>query len=140
MRTRPTLVAISAAQLAAGAAGQRVALRDERYFAIALIGWRGQTERMHRDRWLLGTGLSAPVVMLTAQGVATIRLAAGPSQSATRMLGLLGAVMACGYLVELEFRRALSPGGWDPAATPIAAAGFALALAMAGLAARTSEV
>jgi len=41
--------------------------------------------------------------------------------------------MSGGYLVEREFRSALSPGGWNLAGTPIAAAGFALALAMAVL-------
>ena len=39
----------------------------------------------------------------------------------------------CGYLIEREFRTALSPSGWDPVVTPVAAAGFTLALVMAGL-------
>lgn len=116
----------------AGVAGQLVALREGRSFDIALVGWRGQPERVARDSWLLGTGLSAPVVMLAVQAAATVRLGAGPSLTATRTLGLLGAAMACGYLVEQEFRSAaLSPAGWIPTRTPIAAAGFAFAVAMA---------
>ena len=98
MSSRRALVAVSTAQLAAGAAGQLLALRDGRAFAIALLGWRGRPERVARDSWLLGTGLSAPVVMLTTQAVATARLAAGPSNEATRILGALGLAMSAGYL------------------------------------------
>ena len=133
MHTRAVLVAVSTAQLAAGVAGQIVALRDRRPFDIALIGWRGRPERVARDSWLLGTGLSAPISMLTVQAVVTTRLATGPSDGAARALGALGAMNVCGYLIEREFRTALSPGGWDPVVTPVAAAGFALALVMAGL-------
>jgi hypothetical protein len=39
--------------------------------------------------------------------------------------------MVCGYLIEEEFRSALSPAGWSPVTTPIAAAGSAFAVAMA---------
>jgi len=131
MRQRRVLVAISAAQLSAGIAGQLIALRDGRSFDIALVGWRGQPDQVLRDSWLIGTGLSAPVVMLTAQAIATLRLAAGPNQRARRTLGALGAVMTCGYLVEREFRSSLSPASWDPLATPIAAVAFPLAVAMA---------
>jgi hypothetical protein len=130
MRTRRVLAVVSAAQLAAGVAGQRVALRDGRSFDIAVLGWRGRPERVARDSWFLGTGLSAPVVMLATQAIATARLAVGPSQAAMRTLGVLGAVMTCGYLVEREFRVAASPGGWNPVVTPIAAAGSSLALVM----------
>jgi len=66
MHQRRVLVAISAAHLSAGVAGQLVALRDGRAFDIALVGWRGQPERVFRDSWLIGTGWSAPVVMLTS--------------------------------------------------------------------------
>jgi hypothetical protein len=137
MGSRGVLVAVSAAQLAAGVAGQLVALRERRSFDIALLGWRGQPERVARDSWLLGTGLSAPVVMLSIQAAATLRLGAGPSRTATRILGWLGATMACGYLIEREFRGAVSPAGWNPTATPVAAAGFTLALAMAASGLRT---
>ena len=84
-----------------------------------------------RDSLFLGTGLSAPVTMLVTQAVATLRLATGPSPAAARTLGVLGAAMACGYLVESEFREAFSPAALDRVVTPVAAVGFALSIAMA---------
>lgn len=131
MSERRLLVVISAAQLAAGVAGQLIAVRDRRSFDIAVLNWRGKPENVVKDSWLLGTGLSAPVSMLVTQAVATIRLATAPSPFATRTLGVMGAAMTCGYLIEREFRSAFSPAGMDPAVTPVAAAGFALSLAMA---------
>jgi hypothetical protein len=131
MRTRPALVAISATQVVAGVAGHVIAVREHRSFNVALIGWRGRTDRVARDSWLLGTGLSAPVVMLTAQVVFTTQLALSSSPRATRILGVLGAAMSGGYLIEQEFRDALSPGGWDRHITPVAAAGFVLSVSMA---------
>jgi hypothetical protein len=141
MGSRRVLVAVSGVQLAAGVAGQFVALRDRRSFDIALLGWRGQPERVARDSWWIGTALSAPVVMLGIQAAAAVRLGAGPSRTATRILGSLGATMACASLLEREVRGALSPAGWNPTTTPIAAAGFTLALAMAasGLRERASS-
>lgn len=139
MRTRRALAAISAAQLTAGLAGMTVAVRQGRSFDIALLRWRGRPERIRRDRWLLGTGLSAPIAMLATQAVASARLAAVPSRRAARTLGLLGAGMTCGYLVEREFRAAFTAGGVDPVITPIAAAGFGLALPMAVLGLRSAE-
>lgn len=124
---------MSGAQLAAGVMGQLVALRERRAFDIALLGWRGQPERVGRDSWLIGTALSAPVVMLAIQTVATVRLGGGPSRVARRALGSLGATMACASLLESEVRTALSPAGWNPTTTPIVAAGFSLAVAMAVL-------
>jgi len=102
MGSRRLLVAVSGAQLAAGGAGQLVALRDRRSFDIALLGWRGQPERVARDSWLIGTALSPPVVMLSIQAAATVRLGAGPSRTATRILRSLGATMACASLLERE--------------------------------------
>jgi hypothetical protein len=131
MSERRALVLVSAAQLAAGVAGQLIAVRDRRSFDIALLRWRGRPQNVLKDSLLLGTGLSAPVTMLVTQAVATIRLATAPSPVAARTLGVLGAAMACGYLVEREFRSAFSPAGLDPTVTPVAAAGFALSVAMA---------
>ena len=51
----------------------------------------------------------------------------GPSRTATRILGSLGATMACASLLEQEVRGA----GWNLRTTPIAAACFTLALATA---------
>lgn len=131
MVSRRVLVAVSSAQLAAGIVGQLVALRDRRAFDIALLGWRGRPERVARDSWLVGTALSAPVVMLSIQAASTVRLAAGPSAAATRVLGSMGATMTCASLLESEVRRALSPAGWNPRTTPVVATGVALAVAMA---------
>ena len=71
--------------------------------------------------------------MLSVQAAATVRLGAGPSRTATHILGSLGATMACASLLEREIRGALSPAGWNRTTTPIAAACSTLALAMAAL-------
>ena len=139
MRSRRVLVAVSGAHLAAMVAGQLVALRDRRSFDIALLNWRGRPERVARDSWLVGTALSGPVVMHSIQAAATVRLGAGPSRTATRILGSLGATMACASLLEREIRGALTPTGWNRTTTPIAAAGLALALAMAALGLREHD-
>lgn len=131
--SRQNLVAISAAQLVAGIAGQLLARRRGLAFDIAVIGWKGRPDRVAGDSWLLGTGLSAPVTMLAAQAAATAHFAATGSQNSARALGLLGAAMVGGYLVEQEFRTAMTPATWDGAVTPVAAAGFALAVAMGRL-------
>lgn len=137
MNRRVVLVVASSAQLVAGLAGQRVAVRQGRIFDIAFIGWRGQPERVAHDSWLIGTALSAPVTMLALQAVATARLLGSPSRAAARTLGVLGAAMSCGYLVEKEFRTAMTPTGLDPVTTPIAATGFGLAVVMAVTGLRT---
>jgi len=108
-------------------------------FDICLVGWQGAPERIRTDSWLLGTGVSAPVTMLATQAVATARLARGQSPSAARVLGILGATMVGGYLVERETRIALSPHGWSPAVTPAAAFGLGLAIPMAGIGLRRHQ-
>ena len=132
-RQRRLLVVVSSAQLAAGFAGQVVALRRQLPFNVAVIGWRGRPDRVAKDSWLFGTGVSAPVVMLALQAAATVRLARAPSGVAARTLGILGALMVGGYLVEAETRKALGRRGRDPVVTPVAAAGLALAAPMAYL-------
>ena len=138
MRTRSLLVVASTGQLAAGVAGQRVALRDGRPFDIALLRWRGDPRRVARDSWLFGTGLSAPVVMLAAQAALTTCLAARPSRNATLSLGALGAAMSAGYLVEslgVRCRREAgtspsrpSPGRDSPSRWPWPCSAFAMSL------------
>jgi hypothetical protein len=132
MSGRHVLVAVSAAQLAAGVVGQLVALRTRRPFDTAL-GLKGQPERVGRDSWINGTALSAPVYMLATQAVLTTRLAAGPSRPTTRALGVFGAAMLGGYLIEREVRPALTPGGFDAVVTPVAGSGITLAVGMAVL-------
>jgi hypothetical protein len=71
--------------------------------------------------------------MLITQAAATVVFAAKGSEPAARALGVLGAAMVGGYLVEQEFRTALSPEGWDRTLTPVAVAGFTFAGPMAHL-------
>lgn len=129
---------MSAAQLACGIAGQAVALRRHRAYDVWVLGLRGRPDQVGRDSWLMGTALSAPVVMLAIQGLATARLAAGPSRAAARTLGLLGATMVGGYLVEKIGRARLTAQGADSLETPVVAAGLGLAAAMATLGAPPS--
>ena len=138
MGQRRALVLISAAQLAAGLAGQVIAVRDRRPFDTPLLGQRGRPEDVVRDSVFNGTALSAPIAMMLTQAFATVRLAKGPSAVAARTLGVLGATMTCGYLIEREFPKAFSPAGLDPVVTPVAASGFALAVAMAKSGLRSS--
>ena len=139
MHRRRTLAALGALQLAAGVAGHVVAVRDRRAFDIALLRWRGRPERVARDALVYGTGLSAPVSMLGMQLVSVARLAFRPSSRAERTLGLLGATMVVGYLVERDFRQAMRPSGFDPVVTPIVATAFGLAVPMAILGLRSTS-
>jgi len=136
---RRVLVAVSAVQLAAGISGQFIALREQRAFDADVLGWRGVPDHVARDSWLLGTGLSAPVVMLAAQAAATTRLAIAPSRLAHRTLGLLGLAMIGGHLIEREVRNAMTPSGVHRVVTPIVAAGFGCAVAMAVLGLRRPD-
>ncbi len=137
MGRRRNLVAISSAQLLAGSAGQVLALRRGLAFDIALIDWKGRPDRIARDSWLLGTGFSAPVVMLAAQAAVTSWLAFRDSQGAARTLGVLGAAMTGGYLIERRFRTAMTPTGWDRTLTPVAVAGLGLCVPMAAVGLRS---
>src|SRR4051794_26504100 len=130
MDSRLALVGVSSFQLAAGIAGHLLALRDRRPFDVPVVGMRGSPEHVGRDSWLNGTGISAPVYMMTCQAVATARLASRPSIVATRVLAGVGVLMAAGYLAERGFLPLLTPSGWSPSVTPVVAAGCGSALAM----------
>lgn len=130
------LAAVSAAQLAAGLGGMTLAIRRRRAFDIPF--WRGQESAVARDSLLMGTALSAPVVMLSAQACATAALVRGPNLAAERMLGGLGAAMVAGYLAERLVRRRLLPSGWDAAETPVVTTGMSLAAVMAMLGLRSA--
>ncbi len=132
MASRPALLAVSAAQLAAGLAGQVLALRRRRHFDVTVL--RGSPDTVARDSLWAGTALSAPVWMLAAQGWAVARLAAGPDERARQVLRLLGGAMVPGYLVERLDRRRLTRVGADPVETPTVVVGVGLAAAMAVLA------
>lgn len=138
MKGRRPLVAVSAAQLAAGLAGLAVALRRRRNYDVWLPvgGLRGSPEHVLRDSVLMGTAYSAPVPMLLAQGWALGRLTAGSDPRAVRVLTTLGAFMVPGFLSERHGRAHLRH--WDPVETPVVVAGTGLAAAMAVLGVRGS--
>jgi hypothetical protein len=129
--TRRLLVRISAAQLVAGFAGLAVGIARRRNYDLGFL--RGRPEHVLRDSLLMGTAYSAPAPMLAAQFWATQQLARGPDDGARRILGLLGALMVPGYLMERHGRAHLHPRGFDPVETPVVVAGVGLAAAMAVL-------
>jgi hypothetical protein len=131
VRSRRTLVGISAVQLAVGVLGQVVAHRRRLNYDVLFPPMRGRPEHVGRDSVLFGTALSAPVTMLATQAACTARLSRSEDPRAARTLGALGAAMSAGYLVERTGRAALTPRGADPVVTPIVIAGTGLAAAMA---------
>ena len=131
MTDRTPLVAVSAAQLAAGVVGLAVAVRRRRHFDIPFL--RGDPDHVARDALWGGTAYSAPMFMLATQAWATARLARCPDDKARRVLTWLGIVMVPGYLLERSARQRLRPGGFDPVETPLAAVGLTGAAAMAAL-------
>jgi len=132
MAHRSGLVVVSAVQLAAGLAGQVVALRRRRHYDIPCM--TGSPQNVGRDSWWFGTAFSAPSYMLAAQAWAIARLLRGPDERARKALRLLGTSMIGGYLSERQCRRRLTPDGLDPVETPIVAAGLGGTVAMAVLA------
>ena len=135
MTPRRLLVAISAAQLAAAVTGLVVALRRGRSWDIrqSWAPWallHGSPEHLRRDLLWSGTAYSAPAWVLAAQLWAIRNLATGPDDGARRMLGMLGVLMAPGYLAERYVRAHLRPGGFDPVETPVVAAEIGLSAAM----------
>src|SRR4051812_39576449 len=137
MTPRRLLVALSTAQLAAGIAGSIVAGRRRRPYDLPFL--HGPSGHVGRDSLWMGTAYSAPVPMLLAQAWATANLHRGPDDGARRMLGMLGALMVPGYLLERSGRQHLSPRGVDPVETPVVVAGTALAAAMAVFGHRASS-
>ena len=127
MARRPPLAVVSLAQLGTGMAGMAVAIRRRHAYEFLLL--RGREDRVARDSLLLGTALSAPVAFLATQALAIRLLAVRRDPEAVRILRLLGATYVAGYLGERLVRERLRH--WDPVESPIAAAGIALAAAMA---------
>ena len=128
MEENRMLAAVSVAQLASGLGGMALAIRRRHAFDVPF--WRGQPSAVGRDCVLMGTALSAPVVMVAAQTWAIAALLRRPDASAERALGGLGAAMTAGYLGERLVRQRLIPAGWDKAETPVVVAGISLAAAM----------
>ncbi len=131
--SRRLLVACSAAQVLAGVAGQVLAVRRGLAFDVAFTPWSGRRDRVGRDAWFIGTGVSAPAAWLTLEAVATAQLARADDRRLRRVLGAAGAATAVGYLVERETRTALRPRGSDPLVTPVVLAGLAASAAAAWL-------
>ena len=135
MTPRRLLVGLSAAQLAAAVTGLGVALRRGRSWDIRQpwLNWpvlHGAPEHIGRDWLWSGTAYSAPAWVLAGELCAIRNLAAGPDDRARRMLGMLGVLMAPGYLAERYVRAHLRPGSWDPVETPVVAALIGLSAAM----------
>ena len=127
---------VSAAQLGSGLAGMVLAIRRRRAFDIPF--WKGQSSAVGRDSVLVGTALSAPVVMLAAQAWAITAVLRRPDAVPPRRA--LGATMTAGYLAERLVRQRLTPAGWDETETPVVTAGLSLAVAMALMGMRSAEL
>ena len=125
------LATVSGAQLATGLVGMAVALKERHAYDIPLL--HGRPENIGRDALVMGTALSAPGIMLAAQGLALRRVLRGASRPARLVLGGLGATMVAGYLSERHVRRRLHPSSWDVVESPLVVTGIALATAMAVL-------
>jgi hypothetical protein len=123
------LTAVSTAQLTVGVAGMAVAVKRHHAYDAPLL--HGQPDRVALDTLLMGTALSAPGVMLAAQGWAVARLLRGSPNPARVVLGGLGAIMIAGYFAERLVRRRLRPSNWDAVESPLAATGITLAATMA---------
>jgi hypothetical protein len=125
------LAVVSAAQLLTGVAGLAIAAR--RTLPADPVGVHLNVPRDHivRNSVVLGTGQSAPILMMAPQLWATLRVARRGDSVAARTLGYLGTAMVGGYLVERG--SPLWPGHRDGLATSVYLAGLAGSLAMAGL-------
>jgi hypothetical protein len=134
MAHRWTLVAVAATQLAAQVAGHVVALRRRRTFDVPFMA--GSPEHMVRDWLWFGTAYSTPPYLLGPQVWAIARLLRGPDVRARRVLRWLGTGLMLGDPSERWNRIRVRPGGLDPLETPIVAAGWGCATAMAVLARR----
>jgi hypothetical protein len=135
MTPRRLLVGVSAAQLATAVTGLAVALRRGRSWDIRQpwLPWallHGAPGHIRRDWLWSGTAYSAPAWVLAGQLWAIRNLATGPDDGARRMLGMLGVLMAPGYLAERYVRAHLRPGGWDPVETPVVVTLIGLSAAM----------
>ena len=136
MSPRALLVTASTAQLAAGLAGLVVAVRRRRPYDLPFAS--GRPEHVVRDSLWMGTAYSAPLPMLAGQAWAAATLRRRADDGARRVLGMLGALMVPGYLLERSGRRHLTVAGADPVETPVVVAGVGLAAVMAVLGHRST--
>lgn len=138
MDRRHLLATVSAAQLAAGLVGVGLAVHRRLPSDPMGVHLNLPAEHLARDQVVMGTARSAPGLMLLTQAVATVTLARRPSFRATRTLGVLGAIMTFGYLVERG--SPLSPGHVELIGTPVFAGGLVGASVMAWLGLRSATV
>lgn len=131
------LATASAAQLGTGLAGMALALKRRHPYDLPWM--KGSRRHVARDSIVMGTALSPPVAMLALQAGATAAVARRRSPAAARVLAGLGATMVVGYLAERLTRDGLRTGAWHTAELRLAAAGTALAAAMAPLAVRAAR-
>ncbi len=122
------LASLSTAQLSLNVAGLVLALRRRHAFDVPFM--HGNPAHIGSQSIVFGTALSAPATLLIAQTLASIRLAQGPNQAATRLLQALGATYVGGYLAERRVRRCLTRSGWDRVESPLLAAALSLSIAM----------
>jgi hypothetical protein len=134
MAHRGTLVAVASTQLAAQLAGHVVALRRRRHFDVPFMA--GDPEHLVRDWLWFGTAYSAPPYLVGPQLWAVARLLRGPDDRARWVVRCLGTGLTLGYLSERLVRTRVTPPGFDRLETPIVAAGWGCALAMAVIARR----
>jgi hypothetical protein len=137
MTPRCTLAFVSGLHVVTAVAALDYAV--ERGLAMDAVGIRRSADDMPLDAYLLGTGVTPPIVFMGVQAVAATVVLCRPSPVAARTLGVLGAVMIVGYAIERETRRALHPQNWDSRVTPLTGAGAALAVSMAVLGLRTAS-
>jgi hypothetical protein len=137
VNTDRRLAAVSTVQLLSGLAGLRTAIQRRLPSNPLFVNIQFPTSHIARDSFFLGTARSAPDVMLLTQAAATASLVMSPGPRARRTLGVLGAIMIFGYLVERE--SPLWPGRGGRLDTPLYAVGLAGAIAMARLGLRHSD-
>ncbi|MGY1617295.1 hypothetical protein ACI797_11200 [Geodermatophilus sp. SYSU D00691] len=134
MAHRSTLPAVAATQLAAQLVGHGIALRRRLPFDVPFM--TGSPEHLVRDWLWFGTAYSGPPYLLGPQLWAVARLLRGPDDRARWVLRWIGTGLTVGYLSERMPRLRVRPVGLDPLETPVVAAGWGCALAMAVLARR----
>ncbi len=128
MKRHHLLGSVSAAQLSLNAAGMLIALRRRHAFDVPFM--HGDPARVGSQSILFGTALSAPVTLLLAQAIASMRMMTGPDPGAARLLKVLGGVYVGGYLAERRVRHCLTRNGWDPLESPVLIVALGLSIAM----------
>jgi hypothetical protein len=125
------LAVISAVQLGMGVVGLRKALRDGTEYDLGFL--RGSPATTKRNLLFMGTNLSAPVWMLLAQALATVRLMTRHRSRAAKTLGILGVMMSLGYPAEKSVRQAWRHPNRSTTVLTVVAELLAVSMAWLGL-------